>query len=83
MGVQHGFGEITLTNGKVRKGKFENNKYIAKLEDDTTKPAPLRPARALKHVDVKSIGISCFLRNSYDLMTQTEKKKVVMKDRIN
>ena len=40
-GVQHGFGEITLPDGKIKKGKFENNVYIGKVEDDTIKPLPL------------------------------------------
>jgi hypothetical protein len=38
LGVQHGFGEITLLDGKVKQGKFQNNVYIGKVKDDTVKP---------------------------------------------
>lgn len=41
MGVQHGFGMITLPDGTEKKGKFENNVYIEKVKDDTVKPKPL------------------------------------------
>jgi hypothetical protein len=40
-GMQHGFGEITLTDGRVQKGKFENNQFIEVVKDNTKKPEPL------------------------------------------
>jgi hypothetical protein len=41
-GMQHGFGEITLTDGRVQKGKFENNQFIEVVKDNTKKPEPLQ-----------------------------------------
>ena len=43
MGQQHGFGTIKLPEGKIKKGKFENNVYIEKVIDEATvqRPRPL------------------------------------------
>ena len=41
-GMQHGFGEITLTDGRVQKGKFDNNQFIEVVKDNTKKPEPLQ-----------------------------------------
>ena len=43
MGVQHGFGTIRLIDGTVKKGRFENNVYIGKVDDEENaeRPKPL------------------------------------------
>ena len=43
MGVQHGFGTIRLIDGTVKKGRFENNVYLGKVEDvdNAERPKPL------------------------------------------
>lgn len=47
MGVQHGFGTIRLVTGEVKKGRFENNVYMGKIDDEENaeRPKPLpKPA---------------------------------------
>jgi tRNA(Glu) U13 pseudouridine synthase TruD len=39
--MQHGFGEIITPDGKLKKGKFENNQFVEVVKDDTKKPEPL------------------------------------------
>ena len=39
--MQHGFGEITTPDGKILKGKFENNLFVGVVKDDTKKPLPM------------------------------------------
>ena len=39
--MQHGFGMITMPDGRTLKGKFENNVFMGKVKDDTKKPLPL------------------------------------------
>ena len=34
--------KITLTDGRVQKGKFENNQFIEVVKDNTKKPEPLQ-----------------------------------------
>lgn len=54
MGVQHGFGTIRLPEGRVKKGRFENNQYIGKVEDESKqqRPKPLpKPELEVLHED--------------------------------
>ena len=41
LGKEHGFGMIKLPNGKLKAGKFENNKYMGDVGPDTVRPAKL------------------------------------------
>ena len=36
--MQHGFGQITLADGTIKKGKFEYNQYISEVKDNTKRP---------------------------------------------
>ena len=45
-GIQHGVGSITLKDGKVKKGQFENGQYIGKIQDENERQmmkTPLEP----------------------------------------
>lgn len=82
-GVQHGFGEITFVNGKVKTGKFENNVYTGKVKPETQKPEPLKENMVVKkHREKVDQGTMCFIKVSYEIMTQTDPIKAVMKDKI-
>lgn len=37
-GLQHGFGEINLKDGTVKKGKFERNQFIEEIKQNTKRP---------------------------------------------
>ena len=39
--MQHGFGTITLPDGRTLKGLFEKNVFMGKLREGTEKPLPL------------------------------------------
>ena len=41
MGVKHGFGEITLANGKVHRGIWENDVLTGPVQNDSVKPKKL------------------------------------------
>ena len=82
--MQHGFGVITLKSGKQKKGKFENNIYVGKVQKDTVKPEPLEEDKIVQKKKDDSGGILGLIRSSYDMMTQTifsSKKEPRFKER--
>ena len=51
-GMQHGFGTVTMANGVSKHGKFENNVYICKVDEDTVKPDKVRKAKPVTDQDL-------------------------------
>lgn len=39
--MQHGFGEIKLRDGTVKKGKFEKNQFIEEIKQNTVRPVSM------------------------------------------
>jgi len=60
-GLQHGLGTITFTDGKSKKGKFENNIYIGKLENENT---TLPTIKEDKEEDMAASRSSPFLKKN-------------------
>jgi hypothetical protein len=54
MGVKHGFGEITLANGKVLIGIFNNDVFVGPVKDDSVKPKKLKIPKGPVKVDMAS-----------------------------
>ena len=74
MGVQHGFGMITLTDGTIKKGKFENNVYVGKVTETTEKPKPLLTED--KEEEMKTSQISP-LQNKVVLKTKDQNQPII------
>jgi len=54
MGVKHGFGEMTLENGKVLRGIFSNDVLVGPIKKDSEKPIKLKMPKGPLKVDTAS-----------------------------
>ena len=72
MGVKHGIGSIQLKDGKIKKGRFENNNYIGKVADETARPgklsAPLETLREDPEEEMRVSKAGPFLGDSKDAL---------------
>ena len=57
-GVQHGVGTIQLKDGKVKKGRFENNMYIGKVLDERERESLKSPLATLKEDPEEEMRVS-------------------------
>lgn len=78
----HGFGMITLADGRTMKGKFENNIFMGQVKEDTKKPLPLPVIEEDEPEEVMQTSPEPVQK--YEIMIQTDplpEKPVKMKEK--